>query len=61
MNNGASINYEICDIIGKQVITGALNNTSIPQRISISNLPNGIYFVRLHDQQKSHTQKFNKL
>jgi hypothetical protein len=61
MNNGASFNYEICDIIGKQVITGTLNNTSIPQRISIGNLPNGIYFVRLHDQQKSYTQKFNKL
>jgi hypothetical protein len=61
LNHGASISYEICDVLGKQVIIGTLNNTSSPQRISISNLPNGIYFVRLHDQQKSYTHKFNKL
>jgi hypothetical protein len=61
LNHSAGISYEICDVIGKQVMVGTLNNPSSPQRISISNLPNGIYFVRLNDQQKSYTQKFNKL
>jgi PKD repeat protein len=61
INNSTIINYEISNIIGKQVIAGTISNTSIPQRISISNLPNGIYFVTIHDQQKSYSQKFNKL
>ena len=61
INNSTIINYEISNILGKQVIAGTISNTATPQRISISNLPNGIYFVTIHDQQKSYSQKFNKL
>jgi PKD repeat protein len=61
LNQSASISYEICDVIGKQLIIGTINNPSIPQRIAIGNLPSGIYFVRLHDSEKSYIKKFNKL
>lgn len=56
-----NITYEICDVLGKQVITGAFNNNNTSERISVSALPNGIYFIRLQNQQQSYCQKFNKL
>lgn len=59
--NAALINYEICDMIGKRVLSGALQQNNIPQRISIDHLPKGMYLVKLIDEQKTYIQKINKL
>lgn len=60
-NSTDYLNFEISDAIGNCVISGIINNTSLPQTISIGKLTQGIYFVRLRDQQKTYIQKFNKL
>jgi PKD repeat protein len=61
LKSTVAINYEICDVIGRQVISGTFNNNSNIQKVSIAHLPSGIYFVRVRDQQKIYSQKINKL
>lgn len=61
LKNVNNINYEICDLIGKSVLTGTFNTIATPQQISISSLPNGIYFVKLNNGQQTFIQKINKL
>jgi PKD repeat protein len=59
--NNTMLNYEICDVIGKCVLSGAFNISSSPQKISIEALPQGIYFVKLKDQNRQLIQKINKI
>jgi len=61
IQNAININYEICDVIGKCVLSGTFNTITTPQRISLYSLPSGIYFVKLNGNQNNYIQKINKL
>lgn len=56
-----SCNYEleIYNIEGKKIMD--LQNLEDGSRINVSNLPQGIYLVRLRDFSQSHTSKFVKI
>ncbi|MBS1637730.1 MAG: T9SS type A sorting domain-containing protein [Bacteroidetes bacterium] len=44
-----TVNYTICDVTGKQVMQGQLNDvSSIAYPVNISGLGSGVYFVSLH-------------
>jgi hypothetical protein len=54
-NNAGIISVEIADVLGKNVLT-----TSSLNKINISHLQNGIYFVKLSDKNGTRVQKIVK-
>lgn len=61
LQTDSNINYQICDVIGRDIITGTLRNLGEPQQVSLQALPSGIYFVKIIHNQKTYVQKINKL
>ena len=45
-----SVEYRISNLMGQNVITGNLNAET--QRIDVSNLPEGMYFITVGDMTK---------
>lgn len=56
-NNTQQVYYEIISISGKQILSGKLVDDST---ISTETLPNGIYFLKVFNQQQQTTQKIIK-
>ena len=56
MASDRKANFKIINSIGQEVLKGQINNATI----DISNLENGMYFLKINDNQKVFTKKFIK-
>ena len=54
-NLNSTINYSIYDVIGNECLKGITND-----KISIESIKNGIYFIEIKENSKSHSLKFIK-
>ena len=58
-NTEPLIQVDVYNIIGKKV-KSRLMYTQPEMQMSLKGLPDGIYFVKVHNSQESHIQKFIK-
>ena len=52
--NGAAMDITVFDLAGNQVMATEKNTT----QIDLSNLSNGVYFLKFNNQQEAFTKKF---
>jgi hypothetical protein len=58
VKNDVKSTYEICDVTGKNILIGSLN--SDVNQINVSDLPAGLYFIKLTSAQKQSVNPFVK-
>ena len=56
-----NLNIEIYTITGQSVMSTECTNNASEMRIDISQLPAGMYFIRIANDQNNITKKFVKL
>jgi hypothetical protein len=54
------IEYEVIDIQGRIILTSVSNNIGAPIELNITNAPNGLYFLRLVQDNRSKRFKITK-
>jgi hypothetical protein len=54
-----NFNYQIYNQLGQELVTGIFNGNAT-QTISVDELSQGIYFIRIYNSQGSETIKFIK-
>ncbi|MFN8297416.1 MAG: T9SS type A sorting domain-containing protein, partial [Chitinophagales bacterium] len=52
--NGTAMDITVFDVTGNQVLKTEKNTT----QIDLSDLSNGVYFLRFNNQQEAYTKKF---
>jgi len=57
MANGNSSTIEIYNLFGEKIFVGIKLNQQIGNEVDLSKLPKGIYFVKMYDEGKIHTEK----
>ncbi|MGI8893896.1 MAG: T9SS type A sorting domain-containing protein [Bacteroidia bacterium] len=57
------LSYEIINSLGQKIMTGKIENTSIAAQISMKHLDNGLYFIKLREENSDvvKTLKFIKM
>ncbi|HAP01632.1 MAG TPA: hypothetical protein DCQ93_06880 [Bacteroidetes bacterium] len=53
--------FVVTDVFGKIALSSDFANLSFNQKIDVSSLPAGIYFIKISDRKKIFTEKFVKL
>ena len=56
-NSNAVSAIEICNILGEIIYTSGNLIPQIENEINISNNPKGVYFVKVYEGEKVHTEK----
>lgn len=59
-SNIQQIKYEVIDIQGRIILSSTLNNIRAPIELNITSVPNGLYFLRLVQENHSKTFKIIK-
>ncbi len=58
--SGAKLRAEVWDIVGRKISVQNLDNDGLIQRINMSDLPSGVYFLKISDGHKQSNNKFIK-
>ena len=60
-SNAEKIHYSICNIIGTEIIMGNISTYSgnFNGKINISDIPRGMYFIKICDGKYTWTKKLN--
>ncbi|WP_299334410.1 T9SS type A sorting domain-containing protein [uncultured Psychroserpens sp.] len=58
-NSASGLQYEVFDILGKQIISKSLDTNS-PSQIDVSDWNSGLYLIRISNGDKAETKRFIK-